>query len=99
MRKTLKPGANFAAKMFQGSGSDQYLKELRAHFAKVLIRKPAASRKESREVYLVAKGLKADCVRTLLECRLIGCRRALRTPAPGGNFRGRRSKSPLHQRQ
>jgi len=54
--KTLKPGASFAAKMFQGSGSDQYLKELRAHFAKVLIRKPAASRKESREVYLVAKG-------------------------------------------
>ena len=56
VRKTLKPGASFVAKMFQGSGSDQYLKDLRAHFAKVLIRKPAASRKESREVYLVAKG-------------------------------------------
>ena len=54
--KTLKPGASFAAKLFQGSGSDQYLKELRKHFEKVLIRKPAASRKESREVYLVAKG-------------------------------------------
>ena len=54
--RTLKPGASFVAKMFQGSGSDQYLKELRGHFAKVLIRKPAASRKESREVYLVAKG-------------------------------------------
>jgi 23S rRNA (uridine2552-2'-O)-methyltransferase len=58
VRKTLKPGATFVAKMFQGSGSDQYLKELRAHFDKVLIRKPAASRKESREVYLVAKGFK-----------------------------------------
>jgi 23S rRNA (uridine2552-2'-O)-methyltransferase len=57
--KTLKPGANFAAKMFQGSGSDQYVKELRTHFEKVLIRKPAASRKESREVYLVAKGFTA----------------------------------------
>lgn len=57
--KTLKPGATFVAKMFQGSGSDQYLKELRQHFEKVLIRKPAASRKESREVYLVAKGFKA----------------------------------------
>ena len=56
--KTLKPGASFAAKMFQGSGSDEYLKQLRAHFSKVLIRKPAASRKESREVYLVAKGFK-----------------------------------------
>ncbi len=56
--KTLKPGANFAAKMFQGSGSDEYLKELRKHFAKVLVRKPEASRKKSREVYLVAKGFK-----------------------------------------
>jgi len=56
--KTLKPGASFAAKMFQGSGSDQYLKTLRTHFVKVLIRKPAASRKESREVYLVAKGFR-----------------------------------------
>jgi len=56
--KALKPGASFAAKMFQGAGSDQYLKELRTHFQKVLIRKPAASRKESREVYLVAKGFK-----------------------------------------
>lgn len=56
--KTLKPGASFVAKMFQGSGSDEYVKELRKHFEKVLIRKPAASRKESREVYLVAKGFR-----------------------------------------
>jgi 23S rRNA (uridine2552-2'-O)-methyltransferase len=58
--KTLKPGANFVAKMFQGQGSDQYLKQLRVHFDKVLIRKPAASRKESSEVYLVAKGFKGE---------------------------------------
>jgi len=58
VRKTLKPGATFVAKMFQGSGSDEYLKELRTHFEKVLIRKPEASRKESREVYLVAKGFR-----------------------------------------
>ena len=58
VRKTLKPGATFAAKMFQGAGSDEYLKELRKHFDKVTIRKPAASRKESREVYVVAKGFK-----------------------------------------
>lgn len=56
--RTLKPGATFVAKMFQGSGSDQYLKQLRAHFDKVLIRKPAASRRESREVYVVAKGFR-----------------------------------------
>jgi 23S rRNA (uridine2552-2'-O)-methyltransferase len=58
VRQTLKPGANFVAKMFQGSGSDQYVKELRTSFEKVLIRKPAASRAESREVYIVAKGFR-----------------------------------------
>jgi 23S rRNA (uridine2552-2'-O)-methyltransferase len=60
VRQTLKPGATFVAKMFQGSGSDQYVKELRASFEKVLIRKPAASRAESREVYIVAKGFKTQ---------------------------------------
>jgi 23S rRNA (uridine2552-2'-O)-methyltransferase len=58
VRKTLKPGAAFVAKMFQGAGSDEYLKELRTSFDKVLIRKPAASRAQSREVYVVAKGFK-----------------------------------------
>jgi 23S rRNA (uridine2552-2'-O)-methyltransferase len=58
VRKTLKPGATFVAKMFQGSGSDEYVKELRKSFGKVLIRKPSASRAESREVYIVAKGFK-----------------------------------------
>jgi 23S rRNA (uridine2552-2'-O)-methyltransferase len=76
VRKTLKPGASFAAKMFQGSGSDQYLKELRAHFEKVLIRKPAASRKESREVCIWwprdSKGQNHDfCIR----CQRPVCRR------------------------
>jgi 23S rRNA (uridine2552-2'-O)-methyltransferase len=58
VRQTLKPGATFVAKMFQGAGSDEYLKELRKSFAKVLIRKPAASRPKSREVYIVAKGFR-----------------------------------------
>jgi len=58
VRKTLKPGSSFVAKMFQGSGSDVYLKELRTSFDKVLTRKPGASRSESREVFIVAKGFK-----------------------------------------
>ncbi len=56
VKLALKPGGAFVAKMFQGAGSDQYLKQLRASFAKVSIRKPDASRARSREVYLVAKG-------------------------------------------
>lgn len=57
-RQVLKPGGNFVAKVFQGDGSDEYLKTLRAAFAKVSIRKPAASRPRSREVYVVAKDFK-----------------------------------------
>jgi len=60
VRKTLKRDANFVAKMFQGSGSDAYLKELRTSFEKVLTRKPGASRAESREVFIVAKGFKGS---------------------------------------
>lgn len=57
-RQVLKPGGAYACKMFQGAGSDAYLRELRRSFAKVSVRKPEASRKESREVYLVAKGFR-----------------------------------------
>lgn len=57
-RTTLKSHGDFLAKMFQGAGSDQFLKELRTHFGKVMVRKPAASRKESREVYVVARDFK-----------------------------------------
>ena len=57
-RRVLKRGSNFVAKVFQGSGSDAYLKDLRTSFEKVSIRKPAASRSRSREVYVVAKGFK-----------------------------------------
>lgn len=59
VRRVLKPKGVFVAKLFQGAGSDEYLKEVRAAFDKVSIRKPAASRSRSREVYLVAKGFKA----------------------------------------
>jgi len=57
-RRVLKPKGNFVAKVFQGSGSDAYLKELRTSFEKVSIRKPAASRSRSREVYVVARGFR-----------------------------------------
>ncbi|MDR2212921.1 MAG: 23S rRNA (uridine(2552)-2'-O)-methyltransferase RlmE [Pseudomonadales bacterium] len=57
-RRVLKPGGDFVAKLFQGEGSDAYLKELRASFDKVVIRKPSASRPRSREVYVVGKGFK-----------------------------------------
>lgn len=57
-RKVLKPKGNFVAKVFQGEGYDEYLKDVRSSFDKVVIRKPDASRPRSREVYFVAKGFK-----------------------------------------
>ncbi len=47
----------FAVKLFQGEGFDAYLKDVRARFKTVKLRKPAASRPRSREVYVVARNL------------------------------------------
>ena len=51
----LKPGGTFLIKLFQGVGFDDYVRELRRRYAKVVIRKPAASRKRSPEVYALAQ--------------------------------------------
>jgi 23S rRNA (uridine2552-2'-O)-methyltransferase len=59
VRRTLKSGGTFVVKVFQGVGSEQYLRDVRKSFEKVHIRKPDASRSESREVYFVAKGFKS----------------------------------------
>ena len=56
----LKSGGDLLTKVFQGEGSEQYLKALRGSFDKVVIRKPKASRPKSREVYMLARGFKAD---------------------------------------
>lgn len=57
-RNVLKPGGSFCAKVFQGVGYEEYAKDVRSSFDKVLVRKPDASRPRSREVYLVGKGFK-----------------------------------------
>ncbi len=58
VQRVLRPGGDFVAKVFQGAGSEAFLKEVRRHFTKVAVRKPAASRSRSREVYVVARGLR-----------------------------------------
>lgn len=54
--QVLKPGGNFVTKVFHGEGYEEYLKALRTHFEKVVVRKPEASRSRSREVYVLGKG-------------------------------------------
>ena len=55
-RQVLKPKGGFIIKTFQGEGFESYLKLLRRVFSTVSIRKPAASRGASVEVYLIAMG-------------------------------------------
>jgi len=55
-QQVLKPGGAFLVKLFQGVGSEEFLREVRHNFKQVKIRKPAASRPRSREVYVLAQG-------------------------------------------
>jgi 23S rRNA (uridine2552-2'-O)-methyltransferase len=52
----LQPDGCFLVKVFQGAGFEEYLKAMRSRFAKVVSRKPKASRDRSSEVYLLASG-------------------------------------------
>ena len=55
----LKPGGDFLIKLFQGEGVDAYVLDLRKRYEKLVIRKPAASRRRSNEVYALATGKRA----------------------------------------
>lgn len=54
----LKPEGSFLVKLFIGSGFDDYVKQMREYFDKVVTRKPKASRDRSSEVYLLGLGYK-----------------------------------------
>jgi len=56
--KVLKPSGVLVVKMFQGEAFDGVLAAAKRAFDAVTVRKPGASRGESRETYLLAKGLK-----------------------------------------
>jgi 23S rRNA (uridine2552-2'-O)-methyltransferase len=54
----LGPGGTFVAKVLQGGTEHELLAMLKRHFATTLHAKPKASRAESAETYLVARGFK-----------------------------------------
>jgi 23S rRNA (uridine2552-2'-O)-methyltransferase len=56
-RAHLEPPGTFLLKVFQGESFRQVLDQVKATFREVHTRKPAASRAESRETYLLAHGL------------------------------------------
>ncbi|SPJ35293.1 Ribosomal RNA large subunit methyltransferase E [Kushneria phyllosphaerae] len=54
----LMPGGDFLTRIFQSEGFDQYLKEMRLRFDKLVTRKPDASHPGLREVYLLGRGFR-----------------------------------------
>jgi 23S rRNA (uridine2552-2'-O)-methyltransferase len=52
----LNPDGSFLVKVFQGAGFEDFLKLMRSRFARVVTRKPKASRDRSSEVYLLGSG-------------------------------------------
>ena len=56
--QVLAPGGTFIAKVFQGGTEHELLALLKRHFATTLHAKPKASRAESAETYLLARGFR-----------------------------------------
>ena len=54
----LRPDGAFVVKLFQGGGEKEILDRLKHGFSKVKHAKPAASRKDSAETYVVAQGFR-----------------------------------------
>jgi len=59
-RRLLKPEGAFLVKVFQGEAFDEVLRALKAAFQTVAVRKPSASRGESRETFLLARTRRRD---------------------------------------
>mgnify|MGYP000638532065 CR=1 FL=1 len=54
-QEVLVPGGSLLVKIFQGEGFTECLQMLKGSFKTVVVRKPKASRSESREVYIIAR--------------------------------------------
>jgi 23S rRNA (uridine2552-2'-O)-methyltransferase len=58
--RVLAPGGTFIAKVFQGGTEHELLATLKRHFATTIHAKPKASRQDSAETYLLARGFKGN---------------------------------------
>jgi len=58
-QQILQPGGTFLAKIFQGEGVDDLVRELKKHFKAVKLRKPKSSRPRSPEFYILGIGFQA----------------------------------------
>ena len=58
-QKALQPRGVFVLKAFHGEAFDEVLQRMKQAFGRVDVRKPGASRGESRETYVVARGIQS----------------------------------------
>jgi 23S rRNA (uridine2552-2'-O)-methyltransferase len=58
VKKSLKASGNFVCKIFEGEGTEIFIKEVRTFFSFVKVFRPSAVRKRSREFYLIAINFK-----------------------------------------
>ena len=54
-KSVLKQGGDMLVKLFEGEGTELYRRDLKEHFGKIIVRKPKASRGDSREFYVLAR--------------------------------------------
>lgn len=57
-RENLAPGGNFLSKVFRGGTENELLRQLKQDYQSVVHVKPPASRQESPELYVLAKGFR-----------------------------------------
>lgn len=57
--KLLKPHGNFLCKIFQSEYSDKLIKDIKKKFVRVHVIVPKATRKRSKEIYIIAKNRKS----------------------------------------
>ena len=83
--RVLAPGGTFVAKVFQGGTEHELLGMLKHHFATTIHAKPKASRADSAETYLLARGFKgADPICKMARAGILApTLRRLRAIMPG----------------
>ncbi|MEN8236045.1 MAG: RlmE family RNA methyltransferase [Pseudomonadota bacterium] len=59
-KEILVSGGDFVVKIWQGRSEQEFMSNLRKHFKTVKLFKPAATRSDSSEMYVVAKGFMTD---------------------------------------
>lgn len=55
-RALLKPGGHFLFKIFQSQDGDDFIRDLKSHFAKITRLKPKATRSQSLEIFVLGQG-------------------------------------------